>query len=524
MAEDKDKSVTKIQRTFSFYGLSITKQLCASIHKFLQKIDPDERESWLTRVIKDIFKQNPGTPQVSLEALQRSITECHKPESSLQETETVFNVINAFDIPKVAWDNDKKKFVLQKVVPELYANAVEKSSIFRDRLGLLWHRTRRQELFTPLRFGEDFSERWELTPIEYLMSELKTGNVFVLGLLSQLTEGQFYLEDTGGSVKIDLKKASFQAGLVTEGSIVIANGNFEDGVLNVKDIGFPPAEPSKNTRALFGNENTFGGAHPTTLKISEKLRAREEARSEAMIIFVSEFWVDDNRVLDKFETMLKGFSEFPPVAFVLCGHFLSFPPNITSAQKLKEGFSKVAEIIQKYQDIKESSQFVLVPGPYDLGSPKILPRGPLPKSILEDLTRKIPNTILATNPCRIQYCTKEIVVFREDMLMKLCRNTLKFPDEGEIYEHYAKSIICQSHLSPLCLPVTPVYWKYDHTLQLFPTPDLIVVADKFQPYTTSYEDCQVVNPGTFVTNDFSFKVYVPSTNIIEDSAIPNEPL
>lgn len=158
-------------------------------------------------MIKHIFNQNLGSPQVSLETLQRSITECHKLESSLQETETVFNVINAFDVPKVVWDNDRKKFILKTIKPDLYTNAVDKSLIFRDRLTLLWHRTRRQELFTPLRFGEDFSERWELTPVEYLMSELKTGNVFVLGLLSQLTEGQFYLEDTGGSVKIDLKKA-----------------------------------------------------------------------------------------------------------------------------------------------------------------------------------------------------------------------------------------------------------------------------------------------------------------------------
>lgn len=87
---------------------------------------------------------------------------------------------------------------------------------------------------------------------------------------------------------------------------------------------------------------------------------------------------------------------------------------------------------------------------------------------------------------------------------------------------YAKSIVCQSHLTPLSLPVIPVYWKHDHALQLFPTPDLIVVADQFESYTTSYEDCQVINPGTFAKNDFSFKVYVPSSDAIEDSAIPED--
>lgn len=29
---------------------------------------------------------------------------------------------------------------------------------------------------------------------------------------------------------------------------------------------------------------------------------------------------------------------------------------------------------------------------------------------------------------RIQYCSQEIVVFREDIIMKMCRNSIKFPD------------------------------------------------------------------------------------------------
>ena len=74
-------------------------------------------------------------------------------------------------------------------------------------------------------------------------------------------------------------------------------------------------------------------------------------------------------------------------------------------------------------------QFIFVPGPYDLSAPKILPRPPLPKYIIEDFIKVVPGTHLATNPCRIQYCTKEIVVFKENMLSKLCRNTLSYPKQ-----------------------------------------------------------------------------------------------
>ena len=80
---------------------------------------------------------------------------------------------------------------------------------------------------------------------------------------------------------------------------------------------------------------------------------------------------------------------------------------------------------------------------------------------------------------------------------------------------YAKSVICQSHLIPLTLQAMPVYWKFDHALQLFPTPDLIVVADAFAPYNVEYNDCSVINPGSFSKVGYPFKVYAPAEKVVE---------
>ncbi|KAK2587608.1 hypothetical protein KPH14_003735 [Odynerus spinipes] len=308
-----------------------------------------------------------------------------------------------------------------------------------------------------------------------------------------------------------------------EGSIVLVNGNFYDEVLHVKDIGFPPPEPSDNSRADFGDANTFGGPHPTLLKMSEKLKVYEESDQGGMIIFVSDLWLDDSTVLDKFKMMLDGLMDIPPIAFVLCGHFLSLPLSESSPVVMKEGFKKLADLIVQYPVILESSKFIFVPGPWDIGAPKILPRKPLPKYVTENIQKAVPNAIFATNPCRIQYCTKEIVVYREDIMLRMCRNTLRFPngEESKLFNHFAKSIICQSHLAPLMLSSNPVYWKHDYALRLHPTPDLIVVADRYEPYSTIYSNCHVVNPGSFPNNNFSFKTYVPAANIIEDCEIPN---
>lgn len=150
--------------------------------------------------------QNLTDSNVTIETLKLAIQEYIRP-NTLKDTETVLNVIDIFDVPKITYDLSKKKFILENISPDLYAEAQYKSTIFKDRFELLWYRTLRHELFTPPKLGEK-KENWiELTSIEYLLSESKKGNVYVMGLLTELTEGQYYLEDTEGFIKLDLKKA-----------------------------------------------------------------------------------------------------------------------------------------------------------------------------------------------------------------------------------------------------------------------------------------------------------------------------
>lgn len=161
----------------------------------------------MIRITDQLSNLNLESPHITLNHVVDAIKECLRPQDSLQDSETIFNVINATEIPKVVYDIEKKKFVLQKVSSELFGDANSKSSIFRDRLELLKQVTLKQEPFAPRKLGEVDVEKYELTPIEYLLSNCsKPGEVYVMGVLSQLTEGQFYLEDSDGSVKLTLKK------------------------------------------------------------------------------------------------------------------------------------------------------------------------------------------------------------------------------------------------------------------------------------------------------------------------------
>lgn len=62
-------------------------------------------------------------------------------------------------------------------------------------------------------------------------------------------------------------------------------------------------------------------------------------------------------------------------------------------------------------------------------------RPALPDYVSEEFRKRVPKSVFATNPCRIQYCTQEIVVFREDILTKMCRNCVHFPETGDISTH-----------------------------------------------------------------------------------------
>jgi len=175
--------------------------LRVSLAKQLLKISEDERESWLSRIIELILAQNLNDPHVRAEHIKIAIEECLEPYK-LKDTETVFSVINGYNIPKIKYDISKKKFIIDN--ENLYPETQYKSLVFRHRFEMAWYKTLRHKQFLSSKFEKQQTDKTNLIPIEYLLSELKMGKVCVMGLITQLMEDQYYLEDTSGTVKIDL--------------------------------------------------------------------------------------------------------------------------------------------------------------------------------------------------------------------------------------------------------------------------------------------------------------------------------
>ncbi|XP_072545936.1 DNA polymerase epsilon subunit 2 [Salminus brasiliensis] len=517
---------TKVSAGFKMRGLMLRPEASRYLVEVLESVSEVELDDVLEKILDAVEKQPLVSSMIELSIAETAVQDCSQ---SCDETiDNVFNIIGAFNIPRFIYSTERKKFVpismTSHPTPTICGQARDKAELFRERYTILQQRTHRHELFTAPVIGAASDEgrnKFQLKTVEALLgSTAKLGEVIVLGMVTQLKEGKFFLEDLTGSVQLNLSKAQFHSGLYTESCFVLAEGWYEDSVFHVNAFGFPPIEPSSTTRAYYGNINFFGGPCTTSVKASAKLKQLEEENEDAMFVVVSDVWLDSVEVLEKIQAMFSGYSAAPPTCFIFCGNFSSAPYGKNQVKSLKESLKALADLICEHPSIHNSSRFVFVPGPEDPGPSTILPRPPLAEYITEEFKQRVPFSVFTTNPCRIQYCSQEIVVIREDLVNKMCRNCVRLPSGNiDIPNHFVKTILSQGHLTPLPLYVSPVFWAYDYSLRVYPVPDVIIFADKYDPFNVSNSECLSINPGSFPRSGFSFKVYYPSNRTVEDSKL-----
>lgn len=99
--------------------------------------------------------------------------------------------------------------------------------------GILNRMLRSTTFSAPVLRSANADEHLQLTPIDSLLGS--TGVRNVLGMLTQLQEGRWYLEDEKANIQVDLSNASITAGLFTEGVVVVARGAISFYRLKKKD-------------------------------------------------------------------------------------------------------------------------------------------------------------------------------------------------------------------------------------------------------------------------------------------------
>lgn len=466
-------------------------------------------------------------------------------------------VIDIFAVP--SWESASQasanaffagKRVTAPGKPIIDASAPEKANMFRTRYELIRGKTLRNEKFAPpasglLSFAKP-SSYFRLTGIESLPGSGTTERL-VLGMLTQLEEGTWFLEDLNGVIRLDLSQANVTRGLHTECSFVIVQGRYieidgEEPYFQVTAMGTPPAEKREaSLTAMSKNPNLFGGQIDASESAS--LLKMEKEAVDTIFLFLSDVALNNSKVIAGLRYLFQGYleDEVLPKLIVLMGNFLSHPfgQHVSDMTVLAEKFTELGTMIRTdFEALANECMFVIIPGTNDPGPGNVLPRPPMPNIVMRGFINAIgeERVHLGTNPCRIRYLTQEIVLMRDDLMQKMVRHCAvkpDFGDSGPIPEHYVKSLVDQSHLCPLPNSSRPVLWRHAHAMWLFPLPHAIILADKVDSYVCRYEDTLGLNPGSFAT-DFSFQLYIPaerraqqcsldSENIGIDGVIPDAP-
>jgi len=439
-------------------------------------------------------------------------------------------MVDAFSLPRFSFHPVRKVMVRDEHKRPLHAQAKNKGEFLRDRLQLLLQRTLRDEMFAPppVRNASHARSHAELTPIESLIGS--SGRKYVCGMLSEVVEGRWYLEDLGGSVELDLANISAQtAGLITECCVVLASGRLEDGLFVVEELVFPTSESRAQTLQQFPQLDSFGlEIKGSDGPLGDALRVAEGLRNAVndMVVVVSDLYLDKPQVMARLGEMLSGLEAACPPLFVFMGNFTSkpMPARPGDHKKLKSYFDALADLIAKFPALCKSSRFVFVPGPNDPGVGNVLPRPPLPQTFTAKIRSKVPMAEFTSNPGRVLFYNQEFVFFRDDLTQKMRRNCILPPAPGpdgqrlKDAEHLVRTLFDQAHLCPLPPITRPVYWNYDHALRLYPLPHVVFLGDTVDQFDYNWDGCLCVNPSSFA-HDYSFVVYQPASMKVEFSRV-----
>lgn len=151
-------------------------------------------------------------------------------------------VVDAFDLPRLTYNVDKKYFETLKSKPTLFPPPTHKAAFFRDRYNLVYQRLLRNESFQSSlgvagmpslqRSSSNFGmqQSYKLTPIANLLGRSGTSHL-LLGLLSISPTGDLSLVDLTGTVVLDLSHARMipEDGVwFAPGMIVLVDGIYEE--------------------------------------------------------------------------------------------------------------------------------------------------------------------------------------------------------------------------------------------------------------------------------------------------------
>lgn len=518
-----------------------------------------------------------------------------------------FRVINPPDQPFYAYDRTRKQFYTLNEQPSHLEAAIE---MFTQRYLIIADRLSRNEMFQKKSFSSvllfrETAPTHEISMIKNMLG--RDGNTFFLfGLLATDAEGNWILNDASDTVELNLDQT--YKNVLTfygPGMFVIVEGIYSAlgghhgltsmvGCFYVSNMALPTAERRETSLDNFGHLDFMGinqdaePDQPVTRVPKEMIKQlvslEKQYTGHKMIFLGSECHLDDPDVLSalrkffhKLEADLTQAYETndlfndnserrAPLAIVMTGSFVLTPVvpttisygSSSNSQRYKQGFDSLALILEPLTQVRKC-KFVLIPGsndPWQLmwsqgaTAVNVVPQKPLSKQVTLRLQRTLKDNLeLAWNPVRINYCSQEIVVIKQDYMNKFKRLDIIFandlermraeaeaedavprdqderirqaasqgkgtllPRTVEQARRLVKTVLDQGNLEPFLPTLRVVNARYNHALRLEPMPTLMVMLDAlFDQFELLYMGCRVVNLGRLLSmpRELNYGVYYP---------------
>ncbi len=466
----------------------------------------------------------------------------------------VSEIFNSFDdVGRVMFSKETVERV--KTRPSLFASGDAKASMFQQRYYMILQQIFRDSKFIDTargKRGADFptmsfmtttedkgvngqsllqihdSEDWrfEVTPVESLPGS--TGIKIVFGMLSLGENGRYTLEDLHQAVPVKVDRVMASNDFITNNTFVLAKGVMIDDIFNISELTLPPVPKRSLCEATV---NLFGG--PVEMTDEIVINTVGTAPEDSSIAIISGLALDNPLTFEKLNILFTGFEECDaiPNAYILVGDFTSRPFNVyvgDSVRLIQKCFDSLSQLLARHPRTIECSQIILVPGPGDPGS-GLLPQPSLSDSMVRGISSRFPNVVLATNPCRLRFYEKQILIFAGRNLKRLRKSRIvnghdeenSGDDQGRLLMRY---LLSQMHLAPGPVSHTAVSWEHDGGLRLYPPPHSIFVIDpEMKPFSEDvHGETMFVSMPAFATSENvsgEFHLYSPSTNESTPSSV-----
>ncbi|CAG8213547.1 unnamed protein product [Penicillium nalgiovense] len=338
-------------------------------------------------------------------------------------------VTDAFDLPRLTYNVDKKYFEAVKSKPSLFPSPAYKTALFRDRYNLVYQRLLRNESFQSSlgvasvpslqRSSSNLAHRqsYKLTPIANLLGRSGTSHL-LLGLLAISPTGDLSLVDLTGSVALDLSHARMipeDGAWFAPGMIVLVDGIYEEeemvkgaalggntgvgGAIGGQFVGISICGPPCERRDIsLGTSNRHGSGQLSSSggfgwvdflglgseraqgarmrRIQEKcLRGDQDApeTTRLKVAIMSEVNLDNMKTLDALKKVFGTYNDLSlperPQAFILIGNFaqkaIISGGGRAGSIEYKEYFDSLALVLSDFPALLQHSTFVFVPGDND---------------------------------------------------------------------------------------------------------------------------------------------------------------